>query len=92
MRVIHKQQIRQDSSGYCFLNLPQFSKILKIAIDPKDGATYAWYLFDQFHEKMLEPKRFFIIGTGWDIGDDNLEYISTVFQGQFVWHYFEERA
>ena len=94
MRVIHKQLLDDVYSNYneTIVNLPKFSKILKLEIDPRDYNVYIWYMFDQHNENLLEQRKFLRVGTGWDISDDNSEYISTVFQDRFIWHYFEERA
>jgi hypothetical protein len=89
-KVIHKQRLPNPVED-TILNLPKFSKILKLGIDPKDGDVYIWYMFVQCNENALEQRKFVRVGTGWDI-KENLEYISTVFQGPFVWHYFEDKT
>lgn len=45
----------------------------------------------------FESRRFHIIGTGHSVvidvdpdGMENIKYLSTVQQGRFVWHVFEE--
>ena len=93
MNKIHKQQLH-NSYPACYeivVNLPIHSKILTLAIDPKNDNVHIWYQFNELDENVLEQRKFFRFGTGWEI-EEGLQYISTVFQGQFVWHYFEKAS
>ena len=92
MKQIQAKQIfrYQISLGVdTLLSIPKGAKILRCA--DQYGKICLWSLVEI--DKPLEPRRFRIYGTGWDIVQktENIEYIDTVLMagGSLVWHIFE---
>jgi hypothetical protein len=82
-----------------FVNFPGSDcKILTVQIDNKTGRPCVWVIVDVPNE-IRHRRRFFIIGTGWNLKDDlSIEgldlskeiYCGTIQNGDFVWHIFVE--
>lgn len=69
------------------IKMPLAAQILKA--DKQNNNFYIWALVDDTFAH--EYKKFKVIGTGHVIEEDldNLKYINTIFDNQFVWHLFE---
>lgn len=70
------------------LNLPDGARVLHC--DYQYDALTLWALVDP--NAIPSPRHFRVFGTGWEMGRDtkSLAYVSTVFQGPYVWHIFED--
>lgn len=67
------------------VSIPFGAEILKVAI--QKGDIYLWVLVRP--DRQPEDRRFAIVGTGWDLKEESIVYIDTVFLGDFVWHIHE---
>jgi len=65
------------------VNLPKYHKILDI--QKQDNEIVMWALVDP--SLPTETITISIIGTGWTLSDD-YEYLKTVQDGAYVWHFF----
>lgn len=52
------------------------------------NGLFIWVKF--YEDSPTRPRRFLMFGTGQDFDDSELVYISTVMDGAFVWHIFED--
>lgn len=68
------------------LDLPRESQVVSFQI--QDRTPTIWVLQETNNEKI--SRTFFIVGTGWEITQENFEYIGTAQDGYFVWHLFEQ--
>lgn len=68
-------------------SMPRFSPVVHFAAQG-DGLQI-WALVDPSEPK--EECEFIVLGTGWDIADDNLGYLRTCQVGPYVWHLFDKR-
>jgi len=74
------------------ISLPKNSTILKVGFQNNETIPQVWVLIDT-SEFEMENKILRIYGTGMTILQpiEKLKFIDTLFQGDFVWHFFEER-
>lgn len=86
MRTIHKFTL--DQNGKTTIEMPRGARILHCA--PQGAEIQLWAQVNT--DEPLVPRRFLIIGTGWELPDVPLKYIGTVQISIFVWHIFEEGA
>lgn len=77
--------------------MPKGAQILHAALDGREREGHKlysiWALVDPNAEK--EKRTFVVMGTGWkrDAGTwARLQHVSTVQEGGFVWHIFEEKS
>lgn len=82
-RVVHKQEV---NVGRNELAIPEFAQLL--SVQEQHGMFVLWYLCDPDAPK---SKRVVVgIGTGHAFHDHHkMNYISTVQQSSFVFHFFE---
>ena len=76
------------------INLPVFAEILHVA--DQAGVPTMWCLVDDKYKLAngvlpVEEKTFYIRGTGHEV-EENLQYHSTWFDREFVWHLFENKG
>jgi hypothetical protein len=69
------------------LELPVGSSILTVKY-MNEGAML-WALINK-NENVMEIRRIVCFGTGWDIPEDNLVYIGTIYPEPLVFHVFEK--
>lgn len=89
MNLIHKYPIfpnRICSLGKYAIIMPKNARILKVAT--QGDSICFWTLFDRRTEER-ETRYFYVIGTNQIIPDGAL-YLDTVFDGDYVWHIFED--
>lgn len=67
------------------VNMPKGAIVRKAAM--QDGQVQLWAEVDT--DNPLEQRHFVSYGTGWEIEEDNICYIDTVFDGIYVWHVYE---
>jgi hypothetical protein len=83
-KVIYKYPI--NINGTIFI-VPRMHKIL--SIQKQDLDMCVWILCDL--RSATDTKiRIFCYSTGWVVKDEPGEYISTVQDGEMVWHFFKE--
>ncbi len=69
------------------VDLPRDAEILSVGV--QDQGVFLWALVDP--DAVMEEKRFYVYGTGHEVEDRQLKkFIGTIFQGQFVWHVFQD--
>lgn len=68
------------------IHLPHAAKILKVGI--QNQIITLWVMFDS--DGTFDTRSFFVIGTGVDFDNSNLNYLDTVFEDGNVWHVFEQ--
>ena len=66
--------------------LPFEAKILKV--EKQEGIWFVWALVDERNDNVrrLIP----VFGTGYKVPSDIGPHIDTVFDGPFVWHFFDK--
>ena len=64
------------------------AKLLDVQI--QNGCTCIWAVADVLAKEVAT--QLVVVGTGWEVSERTGEYIGTVQQGDFVWHYFTEGA
>ena len=70
--------------------IPGDARLLKVGV--QQGRIVGWFLVNP--SEPVTTRTFRLIGTGWWVQDDELDdfdYIDTVFDGEFVWHVWEQR-
>lgn len=67
--------------------IPRGAQVLTAQLQMPPGVLSVWALVDTQAEK--ETRLFKVYGTGHDVTDKNLSYISTIQIGALVWHVFE---
>ena len=67
------------------IQIPKGARVLTAGC--QSGEFYIWAEVDT--EAPLEDRKFVVYGTGWEISEDKLSYVSTVFEHVFVWHVYE---
>ncbi len=90
MQVIHKYSVRHDRTlrmSKAAIMLPKNSQILKVA---KRGYDICWWVISDQHEVSVEARYFYIIDTD-RLVPDGSHYLDTIFDGDHVWHIFEEQ-
>lgn len=89
MKTIHKQILELKASQPFFAHV--FAKPL--CVQRQANRFCIWYETPNVIDANdFEVSRIHIIGTGQLIPEGNLEYINTVQDGTFVWHFYLERA
>jgi hypothetical protein len=86
MSIILKQEIGVVARQ--LITLPVHAKIL--SFQKQRNKLVIWYMAEQ--NEVLERRIFQVIGTGNEFYTkmENLQYIGTVQDDNFVWHLFEE--
>lgn len=83
MKTIYKYKIdRFDATTT--IELPESAEVLHCAI--QYGEYCIWVRLDTDAPRI--KRSFTVVGTGWEIEDD-MNHISTIQDGAFVWHIFE---
>lgn len=88
MRTIHKHTIKSEKAiiGEPFtISLPFKSNILTLQLQDKEPTF--WYQCNPDNEK--EKRLFVIYFTGWEIKENNIEYIGTWQSLGYVFHLYE---
>ena len=81
MKTIYKFPIRHT------IEVPKNARLLKIGIQKEDSV--AWYELDTT-ETEYRRDEYYVIGTGRDMEDyEDISYIDTLFQGDYVWHVYK---
>lgn len=89
MKSVFKYQLQY---GITTLDLPAGAKVLRFDMDRMIDEPSIWVLVDR-DLKETKPRKFCLFGTGHDIPmDSQMRYIGTCFEGQLVWHLFEEET
>jgi hypothetical protein len=71
------------------VNIPVGSEIMSVI--NQDGVAMVYALVDPT-QTTIKTVAFHVIGTGWDIADpNNLEFVGTFQDNEFVWHVFYDR-
>lgn len=85
MRTIWKYQL--DVCDNQFLEMPKNAEML--TVQQQQGIEHLWAIVDP--ELPKETRHIRMYGTGHNISDDNLNYISTIqlLDGNLVFHVFE---
>jgi len=84
MSKIHKQVLALEPSQV--IEVPFGAQILTIQAQGED--IVVWYSCNP--DRQLQQRAIVLVGTGHDLPDTHtLKYISTVQQGEFVWHFYE---
>ena len=81
-RSIWKYKILKDG---CFHGIPKNSNFLAVSMQGRDICLWV----EVAVEAPTEKRWFRVVGTGWDLPDDVIDYIGTVQQGDCVWHVYE---
>lgn len=84
MHTIYKYQIKRIAPA---IKLPLGSQVLRAGIQNRE--VFIWALVNLDETEFVE-REFAVWGTGWEIEEyPNVDFISTVFEGPYVWHIFE---
>ena len=67
------------------IKIPADAEILSIQM--QNERFYIWVKLDT--EKPKFERNILVFGTGAEMQNDNLKYISSIQDGAFVWHFFE---
>jgi hypothetical protein len=67
--------------------LPVGAEILTVSNDPH-GALCLWAVVNPLNPTI--PRTINIVGTGQPMPDANVNYITTLYAANFVWHVFEQ--
>ena len=86
MKKIYKYSLPEPLSGPQPMFLPKGARILHAGLDPQ-GILCIWAMVDPANES--ENKVILVEGTGRELPDKTLLFISSVRTGPFVWHIFE---
>ena len=82
MRTVYKYELK----GFCpEIEMPKGATPLHIGKDPQ-GEFCIWAEVDT--EAETETRQFAMYGTGHQIPDGQT-YLATVFDGDYVWHWYE---
>ena len=83
MKTIYKYQLKDRVSE---IEIPIDFNIL--AIQNQDNCIFLWAVVDTDYPK--EKRTFYLLGTGQELPDnfDDLEYLDTVQQNEYVWHVY----
>lgn len=84
MRAIWKYPL--DVTDQQTVGMPAAAQVLSVA--DQAGALTVWALVDT--EAAIEPRRFWIVGTGRPMPVSGATFLGSVQQGPFVWHVFVE--
>lgn len=89
MKTIYKYECTVDDRFE--LEMPFNAEIIKVAVQVpnvgQDRKFCIWAMVDSEEEK--ETRCFQIVGTGNPI-DDDMEFVESFIDGDFVWHLFQE--
>jgi len=81
-RVIYKYEIPSEDVG---IVMPKGGEVLHVG--EQGGRPHAWVLVDP-QDAPLVSRKLTIVGTSQLVPD--APYVGTFFNGQFVWHVFDE--
>lgn len=85
IKTIHKVELRTSSEQEVWLPLGA----IPLRVEVIDSEWFMWYEFDIKNEEEKKPVTVEIFGTGHLIeGRENLTYVNTFFQDEFVWHVY----
>lgn len=90
MNIIWKYSIginRICSISKAGIMLPKNGRILKVGM--QGDSVCFWVMFNH-PEAQVEARYFYVIGTN-QIVPEGANYLDTVFDGDYVWHIFEEK-
>lgn len=89
MKIIYKYPLQnRNRDGACEVFLPAAAEILTVGA--QEGTICLWALDDVLQGLCRHNRTFFVIGTGHEMPECEVNYIGTVFDGPFVWHVFEK--
>lgn len=91
MKTIYKYELREQS--YQTVEIPGGPGAWFLHVGWQPDALYVWAMVDT--DKPMQDVRFKILGTGWPIEGDGVEwsFVGTVQTPVgLVWHVFKERA
>jgi hypothetical protein len=66
--------------------LPKGAHILRAEL--QNNEPYLWAVVDPDQPEV--QRQINVYGTGWDILEESGIYINTVFDGPYVWHFFDK--
>lgn len=92
MKIIYKYPFKVfDVNARFAIEMPEKAQILSIQM--QNGKPYLWALVntDNPLNESLEDRTFVVCGTGQQIYGDtsSYKYLSTIQDGNYVWHIFE---
>lgn len=90
MNIVWKYSIHMNRGraiSKATIMLPKNGRILKVGM--QGDRVCFWVMFNH-PEREVEARCFYVIGTN-QIVPDGLNYLDTVFDGDYVWHIFEEK-
>lgn len=92
MKSIYKYELRGDDDNYLqsYVYLPEGARVLSAGAQGEH--IFVWAEVSKEDAVIMIPRRFSVIGTGWELPEDFFEdkkFINTVFMGSFVFHVFE---
>lgn len=83
MKTIYKYAL--GSTGLINVFMPDYAQPLHVGM--QNGVPHVWALVDE--AMPIRPRRFLVVGTGWDI-TTSLPYIGTAHNDSgLVWHVFD---
>jgi hypothetical protein len=80
MKTIHKYIV----TGRSDTPMPIGAKILHVDMQGRDF----WIWAEVNTDVRMETRTFEVVGTGWEL-DENMFYVGTCFDNDFVWHIME---
>lgn len=84
MQTIHKYEVSITASQ--IIEMPDCALIM--TIQRQNGKLSLWAQVNTENEP--KPRKIIVVGTGHRIENQNLLYITTIQDGDLVWHFFEE--
>lgn len=69
------------------VRVPFRARPLHVAEQGESDLAIWW---DVLPNAPLEPRKVFVIGTGWAVDTAGCAYLGTIIDGSFVWHVFVE--
>lgn len=83
MKTIYKYELKKESTQ--LIDIPSNSQVL--SIEKQNGAIYMWALVET--EMKAIQMRIDMFGTGEriNVNTSNYDYLATVQDGDFVWHF-----
>ncbi len=89
--IIYKYEFKVSDN--VIIPMHKIVKILKYGKqNPTSGILTVWVMVDVESESDCYEIHLKIHGTGHPLPDETYEYITTVSDGQFVWHIFDEQV
>jgi hypothetical protein len=89
MKRIYKYPLERRPRGQAAAMMPKGATVL--AFGEKDGDLCLWAEVDP-DEQPPEERRFYLLGTGWEIPIDVKRYLGSHIGPVFVWHLYEAFA